>query len=140
MVDLPYGFRVRLVGTFQDVLRRVGDSLTDHELEILTRVDLREHLQATLAVETGDYVSLTVCNPSLAARALEAEHSAGLLLPGSVIVHADGPGTTIVEAVAPLLLAAERGRNPALMDVAREIDVRLRRALVALEGVQYHAA
>ncbi len=120
MIDLPYGFRVRLPCPFQEAVRRVSDSLVEHGLQILTRVDVHEDLQRALGLDVHGYVHLEVYHPTLAARALTADREAGLLLPGSVIVYEDGPGTTGVAAAAPLLMAVERGHNPALTDVARE--------------------
>ena len=76
---------------------------------------------------------LGACNPLLADRALHAELEVGLLLPCNVIVYETGPSSSVVAAMAPLTALSIVGNNPALADVAREADQRLRRALAEIE-------
>ena len=77
---------------------------------------------------------LGACNPALADRALQAELEIGLLLPCNVIVYETAPEQSVVAAMAPLAALGVVGANPALQEVAREADERLRRALAALES------
>ncbi len=74
------------------------------------------------------------CNPALADRALQAELEIGLLLPCNVIVYETSAEQSVVAAMAPLVALGIVGANPALQEVAREADERLRRALAALEA------
>ena len=74
------------------------------------------------------------CNPALADRALQAELEIGLLLPCNVIVYETATEQSVVAAMAPLAALGVVGPNPALQEVAREADERLRRALAALES------
>ncbi len=76
---------------------------------------------------------LGACNPPLASRALHAELEVGLLLPCNVVVYEDGADKSVVAAMAPLAAMGIVGDQPAVRDVAREADARLRRALHALE-------
>ena len=74
------------------------------------------------------------CNPALADRALQAELEIGLLLPCNVIVYETATEQSVVAAMAPLAALGVVGANPALQEVAREADERLRGALAALES------
>lgn len=73
------------------------------------------------------------CNPPLADRALHAELEVGLLLPCNVVVYEMNAASTVVAAMAPLAALGIVGENPALANLAREADERLRKALGALE-------
>jgi uncharacterized protein (DUF302 family) len=133
MIDMPYGFRVRLPFPYGDAVRAAVEALGREGFGVLHTLDLRETLKRKLGLDLRRYVVLGACSPPLAARALEAELEAGLLLPCNVIVYEDGPGHSVVAAVAPLRVAEAAGRNPALADIGREAEVRLRRALASLE-------
>ena len=76
---------------------------------------------------------LGACNPTLADRALHAELEVGLLLPCNVIVYETGPTSSVVAAMAPLAALGIVGDNPALVEVARDADARLRAALDEVE-------
>jgi hypothetical protein len=49
-------------------------------------------------------------------------------------VYEDTPSASVVAAMAPLAALGIVGDNPALQEVARDADARLRRALKALEA------
>jgi uncharacterized protein (DUF302 family) len=78
-----------------------------------------------------DYLILGACNPPLAHRALDADRDIGLLLPCNVVVRADGPDATLVQALDPQLMATVTG-EPALGPVADEATTRLKAALATL--------
>ncbi len=94
-------------------------------------------MQATLRQKLGaqveEYLILGACNPPLAHRALDADRDIGLLLPCNVVVRADGPDVTLVQALDPLVMVQVTGR-PELKDVADEATARLRAALDTLTG------
>ena len=76
---------------------------------------------------------LGACNPLLADRALHAEIEIGLPLPCNGIVYEIADQESTVAAMAPLVALAIVGDNPALMEVAKEADQRLRLSLRAVE-------
>ena len=64
---------------------------------------------------------------------MDADRDIGLLLPCNVVVRADGPDATLVQALDPQVMVQVAGR-PELKDVADEATARLRAALDALAG------
>jgi uncharacterized protein (DUF302 family) len=134
MIDTPYGFRVRLRRPYEETIHAAIEALAGESFGVLHTLDLQETLKRKLDLDFRRYVILGACSPPLAARALEAELESGLLLPCNVIVYEDGPGHSVVAAVAPFRAAEAADHNPALTDVAREAEVRLRRALTSLEA------
>ncbi|WP_328426723.1 DUF302 domain-containing protein [Micromonospora sp. NBC_00389] len=84
-----------------------------------------------LGINLEDYVILGACNPPLAHQALEAEREIGLLLPCNVVVRADGPDATLVQALDPQVMVQLTGRDE-LRPVADEATRRLRAALDSL--------
>jgi uncharacterized protein (DUF302 family) len=98
---------------------------------VLTEIDVRATLREKLGQEMEDYLILGACNPPLAHRALAADRDIGLLLPCNVVVRADGPDATLVQAMDPQVMATVTG-EPAIAKVAEEATTRLRAALAAL--------
>ncbi len=107
--------------------------MTQEGFGVLTTIDVQETLKQKLDVDFRRYVILGACNPPLAHRALQSEIDIGLLLPCNVVVYEDGPGNSVVAAIAPLSIVALVGDNPGVAAIAREADDRLRRALTSLE-------
>ena len=101
---------------------------------VLTSIDVQQTLKTKLNRDFRKYMILGACNPALADRALQAELEIGLLLPCNVVVYETGTGQSVVAAMAPMAALGVVGPNPALQEVAREADERLRRALAALES------
>ena len=56
------------------------------------------------------------------------------MLPCNVIVYETGTGQSVVAAMAPMAALGVVDPNPALQEVAREADERLRRGLATLES------
>jgi uncharacterized protein (DUF302 family) len=134
MDETRYGIRVRIEAPYDAVLPRVTDALKAEGFGVLTTIDVKETLKAKLNRDFRRYVILGACNPPLADRALHAELEVGLLLPCNVVVYEDTPSASVVAAMAPLAALGIVGDNPALQEVARDADARLRRALKALEA------
>jgi uncharacterized protein (DUF302 family) len=134
MDETRYGIRVQIEAPYDAVLPRVTDALKAEGFGVLTTIDVKETLKAKLNRDFRRYVILGACNPPLADRALHAELEVGLLLPCNVVVYEDTPSASVVAAMAPLAALGIVGDNPALQEVARDADARLRRALKALEA------
>jgi len=130
--ETRYGLGVDVAQDYDTVVARTVDALKAEGFGVLTTIDVRQTLKQKLDREFRKYVILGACNPPLADRALHAELEIGLLLPCNVIVYEREPGGSTVAAMAPLLALGMVGDNPPLLEVAREADARLRRALAAL--------
>ena len=125
-----YGIEKMTTAPYEETVARVKDALKAQGFGVLTEIDVKRTLKEKLDRDVRPYVILGACNPPLAARALDAEPSVGLLLPCNVIV-AERDGYTLVGAVNPQSLVELSG-NPELVDVAHEVDRRLRQALDAV--------
>jgi uncharacterized protein (DUF302 family) len=133
MEESGYGLRVRMPVAYETALERTMAALKAEGFGVVTTIDMQQTLKAKLDQDFRKYVILGACNPPLASRALHAELEVGLLLPCNVVVYEDGAGKSVVAAMAPLAAMGIVGDQPAVRDVAREADARLRRALHALE-------
>ena len=118
---------------YDEAVRRATEALKSQGFGVLTTIDVQQTLKAKLDRNFRKYVILGACNPPLADRALQSELEVGLLLPCNVIVYETAPSSSVVTAMAPLAALGIVGNNPALADVAREADQRLRTALSDLE-------
>jgi uncharacterized protein (DUF302 family) len=97
---------------------------------VLTEIDVAATMKAKLGIDGPPYLILGACNPPLAHRALEAEPSAGALLPCNVVIREHG-GQTIIEAMDP---AAVLGvvQSTVIEPIAREARERLLRVIASL--------
>jgi uncharacterized protein (DUF302 family) len=131
---MSYGYAVRLNAPFSpDVVDRVRAALKEQGFGVLTEIDVQATLRARLGVEMEDYLILGACNPPLAHQALDIDRQIGLLLPCNVVVRADGPEATLVEALDPQSLVQVSGRAE-LKAVADGVAGRLRAALGTLSA------
>jgi uncharacterized protein (DUF302 family) len=140
MEQSTYGLSVTLPVPFDVALMRATAALKAEGFGVLTSIDVQQTLKAKLNRDFRKYVILGACNPVLADRALHTELEIGLLLPCNVIVYETTDGHSVVAAIAPLVALGVVGAGPALQEVAKEADERLRRALAALEKEAPQAA
>jgi len=130
MEEKSYGLGVSVEGPFGMALERVKDVFKEHGFGTLTEINVQATLKEKLGAEIEPYTILGVCNPSLAIRAIEAEHEVGLLLPCTILVHECG-GRVHVSVQNPDLIVGITG-NEGLAPVASEAKDVVRRALKAL--------
>jgi uncharacterized protein (DUF302 family) len=128
---MSYGITVRLLAPFAPTVERVRAALKEQGFGVLTEIDVQATLREKLGAQMEDYLILGACNPPLAYRALDADRNIGLLLPCNVVVRADGPDATFVQALDPQVMVQVTGA-PELKDVADEATTRLRAALDTL--------
>ena len=133
MEQSQYGLSVTLPIAFDTAVEDTTAALKAEGFGVLTTIDVQQTLKTKLNRDFRKYVILGACNPVLADRALQAELEIGLQLPCNVIVYETARAQSVVAAMAPLVALGIVGASPALHDVAREADERLRRALGALE-------
>jgi uncharacterized protein (DUF302 family) len=129
-----YGFGVIMDVPFDEAVERTKDALKGEGFGVLTTIDVRQTMKEKLGVDFERYLILGACNPSLAYRALEAEHELGLLLPCNVIVH-DHEGKSAVSIVDPAQMLGVVGESAELSEIAQEAGAKLRRVIEALQAV-----
>jgi uncharacterized protein (DUF302 family) len=133
-----YGFGTEFDAPLDEAIDRTKEALKSEGFGVLTTIDVRQTLHDKLGVNFEPYVILGACNPSLAHRALLAEHDLGLLLPCNVIVY-EREGRSTVSIVDPAQMLGMVGDNPALATVADEASARLRRVVATLAGMTAEA-
>jgi uncharacterized protein (DUF302 family) len=130
---MAYGTRVVVGQRWDDVVDQVAAALAEQDFVVLAELDLRQVMQARLGIEMPDQRVLGVCRRPLADAALRAEPSLGLLLPIHVVIRAESPEVTVVEAADPVMMVAITG-NPALEPLVHDSAERLAAALHSLPG------
>ena len=133
MEEFVYGLRVTVPIPYEAAVERATTALKAEGFGVLTTIDVKQTLKQKLDQDFRKYLILGGCNPPLASRALHAELEVGLLLPCNVVVYENGPNESVVAAMAPLAAMGMVGDKPAVLEVAKDADARLRRALKAVE-------
>ncbi len=127
----PYGFHIHLELPYAEAVPLAVEALKTEGFGVLTEIDVQATLKKKLGVDFRRYIILGACNPPLAHQALTHELEVGLLLPCNVIVYEQIGGGSVVSIVDPLAMLGVVD-NPAMADVAREAEMRLRRVLATL--------
>lgn len=131
MSDPAYGIARHVNVGYEEALRLTREALKEQGFGVLTEIDVKQTMKDKLDVDFKPYIILGACNPPLAHQALMAEPDIGLMLPCNLVVYEEGPGATMVEAIAPLAAMGVVG-NPALDEVALQVQTRLTSALDAV--------
>jgi len=125
-----YGFSRTVDVAFEEATERTREALKKEGFSVLSEIRLDEKLKEKLGVDFRRYVILGACNPPLAYKVLQEEINIGLLLPCNVIVYqADDKNKSVVAAVDAQAMLSVVGENPALNEVADEVNERLRKAI-----------
>ena len=134
-----YGRRLVVDATFDRTLVETMRAMQLEGLDIITRFDLREHLQRHVHHECRRYVLLQVASPDLMLRALQADIETGPFLPVTIGVYELADGETAVEATEPFAPVvsdpAWRRAAPDLAALADRESAQLARALARIEHV-----
>jgi len=128
---MSYYFSKRIDATFDEAIERVTDELKKEGFGILTEIDVKETLKKKLDVDFPQYKILGACNPPFAYKALLAESKIGIMLPCNVIVRDMKEGGVEVAAVDPIA-SMQAVDNPALGDIAHEVQAKLKKVIVSL--------
>lgn len=126
-----YGFGRTVALPFDTAVARVTAALAAEGFGILTEIDVQATLRKKLDLDRPRQKILGACNPSFAAKALDAEPAIGLLLPCNVVVYEDDDGHAVVLAVDPTKMMGGSD-HPALVELAVAVKERLVRALSTL--------
>jgi uncharacterized protein (DUF302 family) len=131
-----YTFGTTIAVPFDEAVSRVTEALKQEGFGVLTTIDVQATMKAKLDLDFERYTILGACNPKLAHRALEIDHTVGALLPCNVVVHEahKGQGSTqtqidIADPVAMLGLI----NNPAMQALAQDARARLQRMVASLQ-------
>ena len=129
-VTTSYTFGTTVPMSVAEARPIVEAALNAEGFGVLTEIDVAATMKAKLGTDGPPHLILGACNPSLAHRALQAEPSAGALLPCNVVIRDQG-GQTIVEAMDP---AAVLGvvQSTAIEPIASEARERLLRVIASL--------
>lgn len=126
-----HGFGRTVALPFDTAVERTTAALAAEGFGILTEIDVQATLEKKLGVARPRQRILGACNPPLAAKALDAEASIGLLMPCNVVVREDAGGQVHVEMLDPIARFGLTGRAD-VEPLAREVRARLDRALAAV--------
>ncbi len=125
-----YTFGTTVPVTVAEARPLVEAALKAEGFGVLTEIDVAATMKAKLGIEGRPYLILGACNPPLAHAALEAEPSAGALLPCNVVLR-EQDGQTVVEAMDPLAVLGVV-QSAAIEPVAREARERLLRVIAVV--------
>lgn len=125
---MTYTINRTLDGKFDDIIARTIAALKTQGFGVLTDIDIQATLKAKLGVDFRPYRILGACNPPFAYKALQIEDNIGAMLPCNVVVQQKSDGRTEISAIDPLA-GMERIGNQQLTEVARQVEVMLRRAV-----------
>ncbi|KPL06334.1 hypothetical protein AMJ86_08815 [bacterium SM23_57] len=125
---MDYYFSKTLNNTFDKAIETVIEELKKEGFGILTEIDVKTTMKKKLDVDFRPYKILGACNPPFAYKALQAEDKIGTMLPCNVIVQEIAPGQVEVAAVDPIA-SMQAVKNPALGDVAKEVQGRLQKVI-----------
>ena len=114
--------------TFDKAIENVIEGLKKEGFGILTEIDVKATMKKKLDVDFRPYKILGACNPSFAYKALQEDDKIGTMLPCNVIVQEITPGRVEVAAVDPIA-SMQAIQNPALEEVAKEVQGKLKRVI-----------
>lgn len=128
--EQKYGFTRTVDAAFDEATERTREALQEEGFGVLSEIRLDEKLKEKLGVDFRRYVILGACNPPLAYKTLQEDINIGLLLPCNVIVYeADDKDKSVVAAIDAKAMLSVVGENPAIDEVANEVNERLQRAV-----------
>lgn len=129
--QLEYGYVSTVDLPFEEAVERLEAGLKNEGFGVLCKIDIQAKLKEKLGVEFPRYVILGACNPPLAYQALQEEINLGLLLPCNAVVY-ERDGQVSVGAVDAAKMLSVVG-NPAMEPMARDVNERLRRAVISVK-------
>ena len=114
---------------FQEVLEKITQNLEHQGFSVVTTIDVRDTFKKQLNVVFRNYKILGACNPLFAYKAISLESHMGVMLPCNIVVQEHENGEVEVSAINPLENLDKNFDTTPLVDLAREMGVRLRAAV-----------
>jgi uncharacterized protein (DUF302 family) len=131
--DLKYGFVKGVSFPFETAVVRAKDALLHEGFGVLSEIRMDEKFNEKLGVDFRKYIILGACNPPLAYKTVQEDINIGLLLPCNVVVYeADDPDKSVVAAIDAAAMMSVVGHKPEIVEVAKEVNEKLRRALESM--------
>ncbi len=125
-----YGYSLEIPVSFDEAVVKTRDVFQKQGFGVLSEIDVQAKMKEKIGKEMERYVILGMCNPTLAARALDVERNVGLLLPCNVIVRETGSGV-VVAAQKPSLFST-LVKHPEIELVAKEAEEKILTALQSM--------
>jgi len=128
---MAYYFNKIIESSFEEAITKVTDALKSQGFGVLTEIDVKSTMKQKLDVDFRNYRILGACNPPFAYKALSVEDKIGTMLPCNVIVQELSDGKIEIAAIDPIA-SMSAVQNPALSDIAFEVQDRLRKVIESL--------
>jgi uncharacterized protein (DUF302 family) len=139
-----YGRRIVVDSPFEALLGKASRAIRDEGMQIIARVDVRDHLWRDLGHNFGCYFLMTAWSPELALAALGSNPDMGAFLPATFAIYELAEGQTAVvvnEPLWPMTIEAEwRKAHPELTAIADRENERIARVLDRLRAPFRHAS
>ena len=128
---MSYYFSKTLDMPFDEAIAYATEQLKKEGFGVLTEIDVKATIKKKLGEDFRNYRILGTCNPPFAHQALLAEDKIGTMLPCNVIVQETPAGGVEVAAIDPIA-SMQAIENPALGDIAAEVQSKLKRVIDSL--------
>lgn len=128
---MAYYFNKIIDTTFEEAINKVIEALKLQGFGVLTEIDVKATMKQKLDVDFRNYRILGTCNPPFAYKALSVEDKIGTMLPCNVIVQELNDGSIEIAAIDPIA-SMSAVQNPALGDIAFEVQDRLKKVIESL--------
>ncbi len=132
MIATDIGMCARLNLPYAQAVQKTTDALKAEGFGVQSHIDMHATLNHRLDGDFRRYVVLGACNPPLAHRALSVDPDIELPLPCNVIVHEEDDGS-VITVVDPLEIFGVIKEDPAVLEVAVGVRVRLQRVIASLK-------
>lgn len=128
-----YSFSTTVSGSFDEVVAKATEALSQEGFGVLTEIDVKAVMKKKLDLEKRPYKILGACNPVLANQALSAEPDIGLLLPCNVVVRQEEDDSITVAFMDPaaVLQLVEREDIGTLAEDVRQRLQRVKDSIAA---------
>ena len=96
---MKYGYQKTIDLTFENVNKKIRESLMKVGFGIITEIDVQRTFKEKLGIDYERFQILGACNPGLANKALNIEREVGLLLPCNVIFWENKDSSVTISSI-----------------------------------------
>lgn len=126
-----YVFSTTINQPIDDAIETLKATLMNHHLGIVSDVNVAGIVKTKLEQDMPAYRILGACNPKMAKTMIDAEPSAGALLPCTIVAR-EVDGATVIDFMDPVTVLGIAG-NDVMDKVAAEATEKLKAAVADLE-------